>query len=272
MERVSQTKRRPLADADERLKRENERLRRELAEREQQLANAAKEIADAKKQIADLERQLALRNQNSTTTSKPPASDGLAGRQRVRGRRRKSRRKPGGQPGHTGHTRALHPSKYTVNHRSYLLVEFPHMTVFPGSTGILLRLLGAGMTPIVTHPERKAHLQRHPDELARWIDAGCLSQVTAASCTGQFGRRVKASADELMPRQLVHFIASDAHDLEHRPPDLRSAYAQLSKEWSEARVRPLFVDNPRAVLRGEEIDATVTQAVGKPRKWYQFWR
>jgi transposase len=107
---VSPTKRRrSAADAEQRLKRENERLRRELAERERRLAEAAKEIADAKKQIADLERQLALRNQNSTITSKPPASDGLAGRQRVRGRRGKSRRKPGGQPGHPGHSRPLIP-------------------------------------------------------------------------------------------------------------------------------------------------------------------
>jgi len=107
---VSRAERQPRKDAKERLKRENERLRRELAERERQLAQAAKDIADAKKQIADLERQLALRNQNSTITSKPPASDGLAGRQRVRGRRRKSRRKPGGQPGHPGHSRPLVPA------------------------------------------------------------------------------------------------------------------------------------------------------------------
>jgi transposase len=106
---VSQTRRQRNADADERLKRENERLRRELAERERQLAEAEKRIADARKQIADLERQLALRQQNSTTTSKPPSSDGLAGHQRERGRRKKSRRKPGGQPGHPGHWRPLVP-------------------------------------------------------------------------------------------------------------------------------------------------------------------
>jgi transposase len=107
VERVSQRKRRRDADTEERLKRENERLRRELAERERRLMEAAKEIADAKKQIADLERQLALRNQNSTITSKPPTSDGLAGRQRVRGRPRRSHRRPGGQPGHPGHSRPL---------------------------------------------------------------------------------------------------------------------------------------------------------------------
>ena len=79
----------------ERLQRENDRLREQLDEQA--------------KQIADLERQLALRQQNSTTTSKPPSSDGLAGRQRLRGRRVKSRRKAGGQPGHPGHHRELVP-------------------------------------------------------------------------------------------------------------------------------------------------------------------
>src|SRR5437867_12928985 len=81
---MSRPKRQRRTDTDERLKREVERLRRELAERERQIAEQAK-------RIADLERQLALRQQNSTTTSKPPSSDGLAGWQRERGRRMKSR-------------------------------------------------------------------------------------------------------------------------------------------------------------------------------------
>jgi transposase len=106
------------AEAEERLTRENERLRRELAERERQLTQAAKDIADAKKQIANLERQPALRNQHSTITSKPPASDGLAGQQRVRGRRRKGRRKPGGQPGHPGHSRSLFAAE-----RAHVIVD-----------------------------------------------------------------------------------------------------------------------------------------------------
>ena len=92
------------AEEIERLRRENERLRQENAKQ-------AREIAEKQKQIADLERQLALRQQNSTTTSKPPSSDGLAGRPRERGRRTKSRRKPGGQPGHPGHSRPLVPAE-----------------------------------------------------------------------------------------------------------------------------------------------------------------
>jgi transposase len=81
---------------NERLNRENEKLRQELIERD--------------KKIAELERKLALRLQNSTTSSKPPSSDGLAGEQRPRGsRRKKARRRPGGQPGHRGHWRGLAP-------------------------------------------------------------------------------------------------------------------------------------------------------------------
>jgi transposase len=81
----------------EQLREENERLRQRLEE--------------YAKRIADLERQLALKQQNSTITSKPPSSDGLAGRPRERGRRGTGRRKAGGQPGHPGHHRALVPAE-----------------------------------------------------------------------------------------------------------------------------------------------------------------
>lgn len=83
---------------------ENERLRHEIERLRQ-------ELIDSQKQVSDLERQLGLRRQNSTTSSKPPSSDGLAGEQRVRGRKRKSCRKPGGQAGHPGHWRALVPAE-----------------------------------------------------------------------------------------------------------------------------------------------------------------
>src|ERR1700730_12988565 len=102
----------------ERTQRENQELRRKIAEREKQISEQEnqirkqeKEIAEREKQISDLERQLAASQKNSTNSSKPPSSDGLAGKSRPRGRgqrrNKKNHRKPGGQKGHPGYSRPL---------------------------------------------------------------------------------------------------------------------------------------------------------------------
>lgn len=87
------------------MERENERLRHDIEK-------LRRELSESEKKVIDLERQLGLRQQNSTTSSKPPSSDGLAGKQRDRGsRRKKSCRKPGGQPGHPGYWRGIAPAE-----------------------------------------------------------------------------------------------------------------------------------------------------------------
>lgn len=164
-----------------------------------------------------------------------------------------------------------HPGKYTINHNRYLLIEFPDVGVFSETDAILDRLLDGGMVPIITHPERNRELQGRLDDLARWVEKGCYVQVTAGSCVGTFGKAAKRCANELMHRGLTHFVASDAHDLKFRTPSLHEAYVLLADQWGEDLIRPLFVENPRAVLTGETVDFELPAGGTTSRKWYQFW-
>lgn len=164
-----------------------------------------------------------------------------------------------------------HPTKYTINQKCYLLVEFPEMSVFSHTENVLLRLIDVGIVPIITHPERHRELPKRLADLARWIEMGCCLQITAGSVTGRFGHTAQTHARELVGHGLVHFVASDAHDTRHRPPTLDGAYREMAGEWGEDVVRPLFVDNPKAVLAGEPFDSVVKPLRRRKKHWYQFW-
>src|SRR5437660_437298 len=73
------------------------------------------------------------------------------------------------------------PGKYSINHRGYLLVEFSDFLIPKTTAEIFRRLICAGMCPIVTHPERNALLRARVPEMAEWVSAGALLQVTAQS-------------------------------------------------------------------------------------------
>jgi protein-tyrosine phosphatase len=162
-----------------------------------------------------------------------------------------------------------HPSKYTINHKRYLLVEFSDASIPNTTQEIFDRFQAAGLLPVVTHPERNAVLQNRIDQLGSWVENGALVQVTAQSFLGRFGRTAKHVAIELFDRNLVHFVASDAHDTKHRPPILLDAYTYVAKSWGETRAESVFVTAPRAAILGEPFDPDYGERPQGRRKWYR---
>jgi len=80
------------------------------------------------------------------------------------------------------------------------------------------------------------------------VDAGALIQINAGSLTGLFGRAVKKLAHNLLKRGWVHVIASDAHSVNHRGPDLRAAVFAASDTIGVAKAGRLVWDNPRTIV------------------------
>ncbi|MBK5291626.1 MAG: exopolysaccharide biosynthesis protein [Acidobacteriia bacterium] len=164
-----------------------------------------------------------------------------------------------------------HPGRYSINHRNYILVEFSDLTIFHTTTSIFEQLLQAGLSPIITHPERNLLLQQRRKELEGWVEMGCFIQVTGQSFLGRFGNRARDFSCLLMNHGMVHFIASDAHDLQHRPTTLEPVRKHLVAEYGEAAARRLLVENPKAVLEGSPLDRTAISELTPARKWYRFW-
>ena len=165
-----------------------------------------------------------------------------------------------------------HPAKYTINQKCYLLVEFSDLIIFRNTGEIFARLQDSGMIPVITHPERNGLLRQRIAEIQNWVEAGARVQITAQSLLGKFGRRAGEFCEILMDRQLAHFVASDAHDCQHRPPTLDAAFAWIEQRYGRQAAELLCVANPRATLDGGPLDFTAAPPRPPARKWYQIWR
>jgi protein-tyrosine phosphatase len=130
----------------------------------------------------------------------------------------------------------------------YLLLEFGSDAGPPEAADLVHELSVAGWRPVLAHPELIYWMAGDPAAVAHLVSLGALAQVTAMSLTGDFGRRAQADASRLVEMGLVHFVASDAHDVTRRPPGLRRAWDAIAARWGEEAARVLLADNPRAVV------------------------
>lgn len=158
------------------------------------------------------------------------------------------------------------PARYTINGGPYLLVELPEFYTPPAIAAIFDRLQAAGALPIVTHPERNPTALSRIADIETWVAQGAAIQVTAQSFLGRFGPQAKSFSDQLVRRGLIHFIASDAHDLTNRPPVLDEAFSYIAKTYTPETAKLLFSENPAATLAGAPISPVLP---AKPRRtWF----
>jgi len=160
------------------------------------------------------------------------------------------------------------PESYSINGRGYLLVELSELMIPRNLDEVFAEMRAAGLSPILTHPERNPLLEHRLDELEAWVEQGLALQITAQSLFGRFGRSARTQARKLLERNLVHFIASDAHDPEDRTPRLDEAWRWVERNFGAAHARILLEENPRAALSGEAIQRP--PAVGRRSRWWRL--
>lgn len=146
----------------------------------------------------------------------------------------------------------------SLNGTRYALIEFSMATPYREIHTALSNVLMLGITPVVAHIERYHELENNEKRVKELIDMGCYTQINSSSILkpklfGDKYKFMKKRARYFLERDLVHFVASDMHNLDQRPPYMKEAYEIVSKQYGERKARELFIENSRFILEDQII-------------------
>ncbi|WP_423800060.1 tyrosine-protein phosphatase [Neobacillus sp. SAB-20_R2A] len=151
-----------------------------------------------------------------------------------------------------------------IHNSNYVLVEFPSNHVPRYANQLFYDMQLEGLIPIIVHPERNQQINEQPDILYRMVEKGALTQVTAASISGDFGKKIKRFTLQLVEANLTHFIASDAHNVKSRTFKLREAFDIIQKNYGNEMVY-LLQENAANVLNGYHVYKEVPEKIKKKK-------
>lgn len=136
----------------------------------------------------------------------------------------------------------------------YYLVEFSWSEMPSFAYDYLKQMIDAGITPVIAHPERQRPFIDNPDYLREFIEMGCISQITATSIVGGYSEEIRQTANEMMEENLIHTIASDAHNVTERPFNIQNAFDIIDDQYGE-EYRNYLVDNAERIFKGKDVKA-----------------
>jgi len=142
--------------------------------------------------------------------------------------------------------------------RQVLLLEFPHSEIPAQADKLTNWMLKNNIQPLIAHPERNKGVMANYKRINPFLEQGCLLQVTAGSLAGQFGPTAKELAEFLLLSNHIIILASDAHDMKNRPPNLLPGLEQAIRLIGEAAARKLVEDNPWRMAHGHFPATSIT--------------
>ena len=129
-----------------------------------------------------------------------------------------------------------------------------------------------GLARVLAHPDRIEWVQQAINLLASFVERGMLTQVTAGSVIGFFGKRVQAITNKMLQRDLVHVLASDTHFPDGpRSPKLGIGINAASKFVGQDAAMAMVVNTPKAILEDSSFEAAQPRESVAVRRWWKFW-
>ena len=95
--------------------------------------------------------------------------------------------------------------------------------------------------------------------------------MTASSYIGVFGKDIARVSHQLIEANLVHVIASDAHNVRGRGFHYKKAFTQLEAEFGPEKVA-YFRQNAKDLLNGDVVHTEAPVEVSTKRKRWKLSR
>ena len=143
----------------------------------------------------------------------------------------------------------LSEPKMRLGGTSFVLIEFPFMSIPPHSTPAIRNLVEAGWIPVIAHPERYRNMPGNHDLVEQWRGAGACIQATSGSLMGQYGAVAQDLVWELLRRGCVDYLCSDYHS--RGKCSVSDAAGELEKRGGLSQLYALMTGNPERLLRNE---------------------
>ncbi|WPC22609.1 tyrosine protein phosphatase [Pediococcus inopinatus] len=151
----------------------------------------------------------------------------------------------------------------------YLMLELPHNEVPEYTNQMLFTLQARGITPVLVHPERNQGFMKNPDQLYDFVNQGCLTQLTASSYVGVFGKHVQKFTEQIIDAGLGFVFASDAHNFEGRSFKMAQAFEKLET----AKGKPfaeLYKENAKRIINGDDVNSGETHHIHHDKQRKRF--
>ncbi len=155
----------------------------------------------------------------------------------------------------------------TVNDTKYILIEFPSDSVPHYASQLFYDLQMNGLQPVIVHPERNRELMANHKKMYDLVHNGALTQVTAASLVGKFGKQIETFSLELIKANLTHFIASDAHNTTSRRFAMRDAY-QYIQDNVNVETAYMFMENSQLLIEDQNVYRQEPQRIRTKKKFF----
>lgn len=128
------------------------------------------------------------------------------------------------------------------------LLEFPHQLIPVGSIQFVNNLMKLKIRPLIAHPERNKGVLSNFQKLSPFADAGCWFQITAGSLVGRFGTQAKETSFKIIEEGWNCLIATDAHNLNNRPPLLSEGRDALQSRYGADMAASMVLHKPAKIL------------------------